>query len=526
MKNLFAAAIGLGLLVVRRLFKKDRQRMIPDENVIWGFEDHYLALAKHAAKELFARLDQPLNYRVFLVGLRLIKESALRPVCVVPFDTGYGPEDFTDVVERAAPLREMHHARSLNHSDRTVEDYRRRETLLSELTAAVRESIGSAAGGERWITYCSRLTPIDEFVVATVLQLDRADVERHVPRLERGTIDEYASVLPSLVHAAAEEYVGACRLQMNLRNAVAYVPWPDTRELLRQAATKFMVTPAAAGKELNNLYGLFDACNAISALPYEGQEGHGRLLIARRNDPAIRVDVRLAVPVEVNNYRAVRKLLEISSDEVALLSDAAQIYGLGSVSQDYDPTQENVFEVRFVKHFTWVLLHAGERLMHVGNGEPSLPRPSFDIDQFRDTLRRVMPDITEDQVEHLVTATQAASRQRHGTMLVITPRAAEEAERLARQATPIDPKVLDESELDRVTRIDGAVLVDPGGVCHAIGVILDGMATERGNPARGARYNSAIRYAASQESPTVVVVISEDGMIDFFANEQRAASRL
>jgi DisA bacterial checkpoint controller nucleotide-binding len=66
-----------------------------------------------------------------------------------------------------------------------------------------------------------------------------------------------------------------------------------------------------------------------------------------------------------------------------------------------------------------------------------------------------------------------------------------------------------------VTGIDGAVLVDPSGFCHGIGVILDGTATSVGDRARGARYNSALKYLASwQDTPTVILIVSEDGMID------------
>jgi hypothetical protein len=45
-----------------------------------------------------------------------------------------------------------------------------------------------------------------------------------------------------------------------------------------------------------------------------------------------------------------------------------------------------------------------------------------------------------------------------------------------------------------LTDIDGAVRLDVQGICHAIGVILDGRVSEQGtlvgNRGRGARYNS------------------------------------
>jgi DNA integrity scanning protein DisA with diadenylate cyclase activity len=70
--------------------------------------------------------------------------------------------------------------------------------------------------------------------------------------------------------------------------------------------------------------------------------------------------------------------------------------------------------------------------------------------------------------------------------------------------------------MDNLTAIDGSVLLDTQGVCHAIGVILDGIAKEQqGDPSRGARFNSAVRYVGSRAARScVVVVISEDGRVD------------
>jgi DNA integrity scanning protein DisA with diadenylate cyclase activity len=65
-----------------------------------------------------------------------------------------------------------------------------------------------------------------------------------------------------------------------------------------------------------------------------------------------------------------------------------------------------------------------------------------------------------------------------------------------------------------ITAIDGAVLIDPTTTCYAIGVILDGLASNKGTPSRGARYNSAIRYVETCKYPCLAIIVSEDGSID------------
>jgi len=102
----------------------------------------------------------------------------------------------------------------------------------------------------------------------------------------------------------------------------------------------------------------------------------------------------------------------------------------------------------------------------------------------------------------------------HGSMLVVAEDAASEAERLADQGTPIEPVKMTPDLLERVSGIDGSILLDPSGICHAIGVILDGEATSDCSPARGSRFNSALRYVRSENLPRLAIVTSEDRTID------------
>ena len=93
-------------------------------------------------------------------------------------------------------------------------------------------------------------------------------------------------------------------------------------------------------------------------------------------------------------------------------------------------------------------------------------------------------------------------------MLIISSDAETEAGRLAPHATRTRPDDLAPQTLEQLTNMDGGVLVDPRGRCHAIGVILDGTARQNGDPSRGSRYNNAIRYIGSNTPPAVVLCYS------------------
>jgi hypothetical protein len=156
--------------------------------------------------------------------------------------------------------------------------------------------------------------------------------------------------------------------------------------------------------------------------------------------------------------------------------------------------------------------------MCVAYGIPSLPLPRINENVFRSDVKRIISDISKEGEERIWDVVQAAIVQKKGTMIVISTNADVEAERLKKQSLAINPTKMTAELVSRLSGIDGAILIDSSGICHAVGVILDGKATEEGDQSRGARYNSAIRYIASSEYPTICIVVSEDGHVNVLPN--------
>lgn len=263
---------------------------------------------------------------------------------------------------------------------------------------------------------------------------------------------------------------------------------------------------------------IYEVCNTISLQNYEGKEGAGQIVFAREDHPNIKVNLRLRAPVAIHNYGAVRKLLQIGSGRLCLFCDSRSVYGLGTVVE-YDPAGEDLFVIKFIKRFTWELSHAGNVMMHCREGRPQLVPPGPPAASIAEILHRIFKDA---RIDHLVVLAETVAAQQHGAMLVITPSAAKEAGRLAKQATVVEPFPLTPELIPLVTSIDGAVLIDLDGTCHAIGVIVDGLAHDKCTSGRGARYNSGVRYAYQEgKTDRVVLVKSEDGMVDILPEAQR-----
>jgi DNA integrity scanning protein DisA with diadenylate cyclase activity len=479
---------------------------------MWGFQSHYLMSAQFLFDGLCGLLGCNLKPSMFLVGFLQGKPKGFLPVCVEPDECAFQPEVFDDAVEQARQAVEApRDTIVIPPSEWHPQDHERRY-WLGCLARAVLDAVEAKTDGNLRLTFCTRMVKVENYLVALVLQIDKAARDSW-PHLHIRTSDDYR--LPvSLIDCVIDEFLTTCADDLSKPEPGRWLgEVKDRTSIIRSAGRSFMYKASAAGNEFHGLHGLFEACNTIASLRYESAEGAGTIIIARKDHPAIDRCLVFANPVALSDYRAARKLLELCRGPLALICNSHVILGLGKVSDRYDAAQEDVFEIRFVQQHTWELVHAAQVLMRTTYGTPALPQQKFNASRFTEVLRRVIPGVTPEAVERLVALARKSSEVKHGTMLVVSPKAKDEAARLERQGTRIEPITLTPDVLGLATTIDGAVLLAPDATCHGIGVILDGRATPKGTPSRGARYNSAVRYV-EQEKDSVAVVVSEDGTID------------
>ncbi len=294
-------------------------------------------------------------------------------------------------------------------------------------------------------------------------------------------------------------------------------------ETIRRAATRLTDgIVARVGHEGRS--GLHQAMDAVAAQPYEGKAGLGRVVLARDGHPDVDMRIRFVDPIPVSSTRRFRKALEVTNDALSLVCDGTHVRGLGVLRRSLDggpgrevgssPRGASVFELDVLGRGEWQVGHAATPLLRVSNTRPVSPALPLSAAGFHAAARSLFPTVTHHEARVLWDLTETASRTEGGTILVFHPDAAGEARRLSAQAQLVEAEVLGPRAVEAITTIDGAVLLDPSGRCHAIGVILDGVASDAGDPGRGARYNSAVRYHQGPGADALVVVVSEDGMID------------
>ncbi|HEB2439600.1 hypothetical protein CN335_12530 [Bacillus thuringiensis] len=316
-------------------------------------------------------------------------------------------------------------------------------------------------------------------------------------------------------------------------------------------------------EEGNEKYNLHDEFNFISTLNYEGHSINAKLLLVDENviDENINFAIKFNEQISFKEHRKIRKLLEMTDDNIYLIGDNKHIYGLGNL-RNLHGLQEGYTSrallIDFIGRFEYKIksikiihnITVGEtgkyeivnwfyeekNLLSVKYRKMELIENTLSETKLKDALQKTFNsyflkegnangEIERDKkITDIIDIVKCAYNQKHGTTLVITTPdiAKEEVQRLKKQSIKINLIDIKRSNyfkkiVEKITTIDGALYMDITGQFHAIGVILDGYAeAEEGDSSRGARYNSAIRYknGKSVNGNCIIIVISEDGMID------------
>jgi len=359
---------------------------------------------------------------------------------------------------------------------------------------------------------------VGAYAVVPVLHFERSVFEQY-RMLRKEVSGEGHNIFPvsrGLVDAVVEVLLDDATLEFlhdEPGRALSVQFQRDPIDILRAAARQLMLRVGWVNGDVFGVHGLFETCTTIASMRHEKAASLGGLIVAPPQHPSVAPVVQFAQPFPLRSANWTRKVLELTSKDLYLLSDTVSIYGLGQLGT-YDGSREDLYVIAFTGFHVWDLRHADRVLMRTSFGVPGLPAERFSRHQFIANAKHVFDEMTDADAEVIWDTVDAAALQKKGTMVMIVRNAAEEAERLSTQATPIAAQVLTSELVGRLTGIDGALLLDPHGVCHAIGVIFDGEATNQGDPARGARYNSAIRYISTSNRRALAVVISEDGSFD------------
>ncbi|MCM1088491.1 MAG: hypothetical protein NC419_10060 [Muribaculaceae bacterium] len=248
-----------------------------------------------------------------------------------------------------------------------------------------------------------------------------------------------------------------------------------------------------------------------------------------------------------HDKRLIRKLLQITQNDLCLVLGADEsnrkFEVLGICNKDVlankmkaaDGADIPYLRVEIKKHMQWDIFLNDKYILTAQNGHYKISY-SLQKDYLVQKLTNYFGE-SEDAYNLLIENILRAKEQKHGTMLVIMEPAV--AEKEVRRLGDADygfaagePLVLTE-HIEQFGAIDGSIMMDTAGKVYGVGMILDGFSGEKGNIARGSRYNSALKYpyfgdpqkTSTGESGSLaeirrdlgkvmIVIYSEDGTVD------------
>jgi hypothetical protein len=396
-----------------------------------------------------------------------------------------------------------------------------RSRLLGEFTNLVFQALDSISN--EWAPRVGLPCLVDDYLVIPVLLFRRSGLFRALDALENASVPRTPGPAMNLILLVIEGALTEVSRALRDREMGTFdLTLRDPVEVLRRAGRDLMalVTRGFPGGE-----GAYETCNAVSVLPYEHRRCAGEVVLATREDLRLEDVVLFRTPVAFRQQdaRAVRKLLEATSPRAALLCDTRVVFGLGRErAVEGRPALRRVV---FEDHGVWSVRLGLNIVMNIREGVPGLPWTRVDEGQFAAGVRALDPASIQESVERLVGLVRAAATLRHGVLIVLCRDPEAAVQRLGPQCMAVEPFVLTADRVGELSSVDGAVVLGLDARCHAFGAILDGLAAQAEDRARGSRFNSAVRYVTQNAGSVVAVVVSSDGMVDVLGPGQAGGAQ-
>lgn len=475
---------------------------------MWGYQRHFRHSLLTRTNDVLQLLGADCQAKALLVGVQSESDPGRHPVCVEPEDEEWPLALFSGLRDEAEEKIPVHPLQGMFYGDAATNRDKPANIRRSTITEAVRRRLGAADQASGVRTFCGLATLVEGYYVVCALQLPAHLFERFPSVTCTANGQAYDT---SLLLRCADVLLAEGQRALLLPEPGRMVHDDGMRsasEIVRAAASSFMRSPFLGDwRSVGDLFGAFER---LSQALYEGTVNLGRIVLAASDDPNVEYLLRLRRPVSLSQPRWARKLLQMSDRDVGMVSDGLSIFGLGQLTDVSPPA----YCVDFLDRQQWDFRRGDQVLLRSRFGQALLPQEPIGQERFKENMRRVFPGIRATEVARFAEVLAHLVEFRRGSLVVIASDAAEEARRLAPQATVIEPVSLSRELITRATEIDGALLVSPDGLCHAVGVILDGVAKEEAVSSRGSRYNSAARYVMGSAKPRMAFVVSHDRSLD------------
>lgn len=485
---------------------------------MWGYQEHFRIKLKLDVKRVLEKIGlYDVDFEVLLVGVLASNNENNYPICIEPEDRKWDLKIFDGLIKDIETEIENHPLKNMFYSNDEQAMREKPENIRRDsVSIAMKKALLQYDKDNDLESYVGLSTLVEGYYVMPIIQITNKVFQKYHKLDQKNFRDRnFYQSFSSLIEATLITLLRETSKILQTKNPGRDISNIVTREIVRDAAESFMYTPATNIYEKYAYSNLFETLNLISSLFYEGVHSLGKIIISNPEHASIVFSLEFQDPVPINKTRWVRKVLEMSSEEFSLIADNEFIYGLGSLTADYDFSDQNIFIVEFLDHYYWQISCGEIILLQSHYNEPRLYAGTVQEELLFDNLNRLYPYTTHTEKQYILNLVLTLTNLNRGSMLVIAEDAESEVKRLAKLGTPIKPVLLTPDLLEQVSGIDGTVIIDPKGVCFGIGIILDGDAMPECTPSRGSRYNSGVRYVYPTENKKrLAVIVSDDKTVD------------
>ena len=479
------------------------------DQFMWGFQPHFRISVQLSIQRTLSKigLQSYSQAKVLLIGLAS-RNDLQHQFCIEPERGPLVVSDFCSLERRTEEIYRADPSSQVSYSDPRIHALRRRGGYLQSRAHAIGEAIEATGKFDGLTFFVSGSAPIAGYDVHTCIGVP-SEAIASAPRFNNLMKDNHHGrhIEESFVEAVIHTCLAAADRALYLPDPGAGAGFEvlgDVIDIIRRSAQRFVGGIVFSLTPLSN--DLFDLTNQFSSLTYERSGARGCIAVTHPDNLTSSLKVAFQTPISLDETRTIRKMLELTDESTHLLADYVSVYGLGKCNSAPD-----VAEISIEGHARWSIGIDGRTLMRVNYEHATLPKSLIDKDRFRDIAERT---VRAEEVDRIWEIVQSALETGHGTTIVISEDPTSEVQRLARESLPIEPRYLEPEEVVRLGRVDGAIILGRDGRCYSFGAILDGRATSSGNRARGARFNSSVRYQETSKIGTMVIIISDDGSVD------------
>ncbi len=269
---------------------------------------------------------------------------------------------------------------------------------------------------------------------------------------------------------------------------------------------------------LLRVYPILDAVLGISKTKEEGAKAVGEIAFVEPSE-LFSMNMLAFFPElerpQISNHKHVRKMLQcVEHSNRTLVSDGQYIVG---VAMGHAPDSSITAQFTGSHGFLWL---NDQRVCSFADGSFNALTRQADLVELEEKLMEapISPSQQHDLLRMVSRLVASAAERRHGAMYVLD--FSQNGLDIPGQhlAHPLDLKEDHHLQLAKsFSKVDGALHITRDLKLASFACLLDGLCVPGENRARGARYNSALRFSAAHED-VILVAVSSDRPVSILQN--------